>query len=1341
MARTSFKPTRERKQRRKAQQPQQEQPTHSLDPNAEVIIPDASAKAQRRAELLRTLAAPKMSSKKAKRLKKYIESKLRKEETNILLAKLAETKVDTSLFVSARDIGKAKETKKEKVQRALKQVEAGLSGTGAEEVLVVERHVRGVEEWDEVMGKRRRVEEDEEMLEEVVVEQGEKESLVEEEGSEVTQKQTNMDSAARERALLEQSFYVATIGGGLKRPLEVDELGKPIIKKIKRTKAPQELVRATPARAKYDYNKPDSESEGEGEEEDKDTSMDGDSEEEESEAEDEEEEAEEWNGFSDSIKGESSEGEDGSSDEAEESSSDNDNDGFNDGNDTDDDGPDASESESNDAPVPRLKKGTSAAASAFKAWAESARLKALGVDEPKPENSIPIFPKLPPGVTLPRRASSTSPAPEPISAPSTPPKPASFVTVNRPEDIQLSRLNLPIVALEQPIMETISVNSTVVICGATGSGKTTQVPQFLYEAGYGNSKAPDSPGIIGITQPRRVAAVSMAKRVQEELGEDHKGKVGYQIRFEGTVGPETAIKFMTDGVLLRELARDILLTKYSAIVIDEAHERGVNTDILIGIMSRVVRLREEMHKEDSTKTKLLKLIIMSATLRVSDFTENKSLFSNPPPVINAEARQFPVSMHFSRRTARDYVDEAYKKICKMHRQLPSGGILVFLTSQHEIQYLKKKLREKFPLQQAEKEEEERNEKEPKVKILAREAVVETEDVELTTHSDSSVHKPLIDDDDERVNDDIDFLSDSDNESDLGGAEHEDKDKESSSSTHSASTAPLHILPLYSLLPTDQQLRIFAPPPPGHRLCVLATNIAETSLTIPNIRYVVDTGRVKSRTYNKSTGVTSYDITWVSKASAAQRAGRAGRTGPGHCYRLYSSAVFERDFKQFSDPEILGMPIEGVVLQMKGMNIEKVVNFPFPTPPGKEELRRAERVLGYLGALKAPSTSTELWDAGGGRGMLTDIGRAMAMFPLPPRFAKILIIGQQHGCLPYVIAIVAGLSIGELFIPEHQLNIPTTDDTDEDVPDGDTYKPAPTNQQNLTVTRAQSTCKAYYASRRVFTHLDPQTDILVLLSAVCAFEYEYSTKGPSAAEAWCLKHFIRYKGMIETRRLRKQLSNIVKANCPSAVPTSNKSKPLVLEPPTTVQNKAIKQIIAAGFIDQIAIRADLLPPTTTGTTEPLPPLRKYTNTTKVPYVTLHPHSTTDLTAYAYIHPTSTLSQTHPTNAPNFVIYSTLTTPGNAVVISGEKKVRMIVLTGLESGNVVAGLAKGTRLLRWGKPLGGEVSVDGEVGEGGLKKEVWCQRILRREGGAGDRGWELGVEKVRMVKRRGGWVVEE
>lgn len=169
------------------------------------------------------------------------------------------------------------------------------------------------------------------------------------------------------------------------------------------------------------------------------------------------------------------------------------------------------------------------------------------------------------------------------------------MTVDRPEEIQIARLGLPIVAEEQRIMEAIHNNPCVVICGETGSGKTTQVPQFLYEAGYGSQDS-KTPGLVGVTQPRRVAAVSMAKRVGDELGIGGNDKVAYQIRFEGTVNPKTAIKFMTDGVLLRELAEDFLLTKYSAIIIDEAHERSINTDILIGVMSRVLKLREHMSK-------------------------------------------------------------------------------------------------------------------------------------------------------------------------------------------------------------------------------------------------------------------------------------------------------------------------------------------------------------------------------------------------------------------------------------------------------------------------------------------------------------------------------------------------------------------------------------------------------------------------------------------------------------------------------------------------------------------------------------------------------------------------
>jgi ATP-dependent RNA helicase DHX37/DHR1 len=351
---------------------------------------------------------------------------------------------------------------------------------------------------------------------------------------------------------------------------------------------------------------------------------------------------------------------------------------------------------------------------------------------------------------------------------------------------------------------------------------------------------------------------------------------------------------MTDGVLLREVSLDLLLSKYSAIVIDEAHERSVNTDVLIGFLSRVVKARREMSQEKDSSVKPLKLIIMSATIRVTDFTTNPRLFAQPPPVINVDARQYPVTVHFNRRTPRvNYVEEAFKKICKIHTRLPPGGILIFLTGQDEIRQLCKKLRERFPAKS--KPVTDGNDWEPRVKIYAKDMDFETEDVDIGAERDI----PL-DENSEAEENEVD-------ESDF-----EDYGEEPDELLND----PLHVLPLYSLLPVGDQLRVFQPPPEGTRLCVVATNIAETSLTIPGIKYVVDCGLVKERVYDKATGVESFQIGWISKASAAQRSGRAGRTGPGHCYRLYSSAVFERDFSQFSEPEILKFPIEGQSLMLR-----------------------------------------------------------------------------------------------------------------------------------------------------------------------------------------------------------------------------------------------------------------------------------------------------------------------------------------------------------------------------------------------------------------------------------------
>lgn len=203
-----------------------------------------------------------------------------------------------------------------------------------------------------------------------------------------------------------------------------------------------------------------------------------------------------------------------------------------------------------------------------------------------------------------------------------------------------------------------------------------------------------NPGMIGITQPRRVAAMSMASRVARELSLT-SSRVSYQIRYDATVSPSTTIKFMTDGVLLRELSTDFLLSKYSVIIIDEAHERSMNTDILIGVLSRVIKLREQMWKDGTEGAKPLRLIIMSATLRVSDFAENLALFPSPPPVINVDARQHPVTVHFNRRTSSDYVREAIKKAAKIHARLPPGGILIFLTGQNEIIGVCKKLEARY----------------------------------------------------------------------------------------------------------------------------------------------------------------------------------------------------------------------------------------------------------------------------------------------------------------------------------------------------------------------------------------------------------------------------------------------------------------------------------------------------------------------------------------------------------------------------------------------------------------------------------------------------------------------
>ncbi|VUC22676.1 unnamed protein product [Clonostachys rosea] len=1209
---------RQRKHKVLARERAQESARHEVqDSNTEVLLArekDLEEKKKQMKDELRQEGV-KVSGKKAKRLEKYIDSKLRKDETRDLLAKLAGQKVDTTLFSSSKSLGSGKETKKQELGRALKEQRAGLAGDASRENLLYEEREEadaqelddssvGGEKDDEVMGD-------------------DDDSLAQSAAAASTEKSIN------------QASSTPIVGAGLKRPLDVDGDGRPIIPKRQKRGGVKSKVTSLPIQVS-------------------------------TEEESEESEYEEWGGFGSDEGGDDSQEDDTSDEDSNDEDSD-----VSEDDESQENGPSEEDSEGSDEDSddsePEEDGGESkgARSSAFKAWATQQRNEALGfnpTDEistsnlviPKPDNFVP-------------RAPEQDPLPMELKPTATIDRKVFSVSVTRTPEIQEARLKLPVVSEEQRLMEAIHNHDIVVVCGATGSGKTTQIPQFLYESGYGSPDSP-TPGLIGITQPRRVAAVSMSRRVAEELG-DHSDRVAYQIRFEGTVSSKTAIKFMTDGVLLREIAQDITLRKYSSIVIDEAHERSVNTDILIGMLSRVIKLRAELSKEDSS-VKPLKLIIMSATLRIEDLTMNPTLFSTPPPVLEVEGRQHPVTMHFSRRTSSDYVEEAFKKISRGHRKLPPGGFLVFLTGRNEILQLSKQLKAAFGGM--------RSAEPPKVQITANEAPVEVEDIEFG-------------DADENDGNEFDDI--------LSEGEEEGEDEFQIEDDQEAAPLKMQVLPLYSLLPTREQLRVFEEPPEGTRQIILATNVAETSLTIPGTRYVFDCGRSKERHYDRLTGVQSYEIGWISKASANQRSGRAGRTGPGHCYRLYSSAVYERDFVEFSDPELLRMPIEGVVLQLKAMNLQHVVNFPFPTAPDRRHLARAEKLLTYLSAISDS-------------GQVTQVGQTMSVFPLSPRFARILLVGHLHDCLPYTIALVAGLSAADVFLPEN------------------TAVPALAAKDNVEIrTQSQVIAEDQQAQiRRVFNEvhrnfcfLDDKSDAIKLLQVVAEFAHE-------PTEQWCESHFVRFKILKEIQQLRKQITELLRVNVPAFANLKYQDK---LDPPSPKQVAALKQMAAAGFVDHIAIRADLAP-------TPPEQYRKPRRAIDVPYLPLLSVHDQELDGTVYIHPTSPLAHLSTQECPDYIVYSYLQRSTPSGLDSTKKpKTRMYSLTDI-SGAQIAGLAKGTPLLSYGKPI---KEIKASTGADGIMtREVWVVPYLRAEN-SGGQGWPLPAKKVKQKKLPGkGWVVE-
>ncbi len=661
--------------------------------------------------------------------------------------------------------------------------------------------------------------------------------------------------------------------------------------------------------------------------------------------------------------------------------------------------------------------------------------------------------------------------------------------IHRTVNIENQRMSLPICGMEQEVVEAMISSDIVILCGETGSGKSTQVPQFAYEAGFASSGL-----IIGVTQPRRVAAVSTAERVAHEMNTQcgKGGKVAYQVRYNSSgVTNDTRIKFMTDGILLRELSSDILLKSYSVIVLDEAHERGLNTDVLLGMLSRAVPLRRKLADEqrkrydaaenDDARRLLtppmhpLKVVIMSATLQTSELVENSVLFPIPPPVVVVESRQHPVTIHFSKHTELcNYSHAVFKKVCQIHKQLPAGGVLVFLTGRQEILHFCSLLNREF--------NHSGNNHSDSDQALGTAAFAEN-------RHERNIHDLLFreaDDDEE----DAEYMSDAALSMDGTGP---DLFQEEELPLKIQNAGPLHVLPLHAMLSPDEQSKVFVSPPAGHRLVVVSTNVAETSITIPGITYVVDCGRSKQRRITGGSQVSAFEVGWISQASADQRAGRAGRTGPGHCYRLYSSAVYERQFPKCTAADVETQPLENVILHMLAMGIPSISQFPFPTPPDPHRLRVAESMLRNLGALQSGGQhkvnindvglkkqfNEECWK-------LSPMGHAMALLPIGVRLSRMLVVAKKADVLEHAIAMVSLMEEQDPFSPS-------------------------------------SGCNSAKRRREFF---NPKSDALTRMWVAGAYAFARLTGGIRGGTQFCGVHDLYEPTMNRSFSLRKQITRLV-----------------------------------------------------------------------------------------------------------------------------------------------------------------------------------------------------------------------
>ncbi|KAI6863945.1 ATP dependent RNA helicase [Hortaea werneckii] len=538
---------------------------------------------------------------------------------------------------------------------------------------------------------------------------------------------------------------------------------------------------------------------------------------------------------------------------------------------------------------------------------------------------------------------------------------------------------LPIARHREALLFTVESYPVTILIGQTGSGKTTQLPQYLAQSGWCNDGK-----VVGVTQASppstrsgKIVATTVARRVADELRSPLGQDVGYSIRFEDVTSAATKIKFLTDGLLLREALVDPLLSRYSIIMVDEAHERSLSSDVLLGVLKKIRKKRPE-----------LRIVVSSATIEAEHFlqffaADDEDIGENQKTarIVSIEGRAFPVDIHYLTDPCEDYLERAVHTVFDIHTSEPAGDILVFLTGRDEIEKALQLVADRLPSLPATTD-----------KILA--------------------------------------------------------------------------LPMYAGLTTEQQMYVFEPAPENHRKVIFSTNIAEASVTIDGIVYVVDCGFVKLRAYNPTTGIETLTPTPVSKASATQRAGRAGRTKAGKCYRLYPEAVFQT-LPATTVPEIQRSNLAPTILQLKALGIDNIARFDFLTPPPAELIIRALELLYSLGALNDYAKLT------------SPLGTRIAELALEPMLAKCLLSSPSFGCLSEMLTIAAMVSL----------------------------------QGNVWFTHDEK--KREESARRKFAV--EEGDHLTLLNVYQAFV----TSGKKDAK-WCQQHYLNFKSMIRAVSIRNQL---------------------------------------------------------------------------------------------------------------------------------------------------------------------------------------------------------------------------